>query len=79
MDFPLSNDLFPFLDRLDELVVAQGGRVYLAKDARMRPEIFRTMYTRFPDWSHTKIEVDPQNRFDSDLAQRLELTSKATK
>lgn len=74
MDFPVNDmDLFPFLDRLDEIVLKQGGRVYLAKDARMRPEVFRAMYPRFEEWSQIKLKVDPQNRFHSDLARRLEI------
>jgi FAD/FMN-containing dehydrogenase len=75
MDFPVSDpDLFAFLDRLDEIVVKHGGRVYLAKDARMRSEVFQTMYPRFAEWSTIKQKVDPQNRFNSDLAQRLKMT-----
>jgi len=74
MDFPVSDmGLFPFLDRLDEIVVKHGGRVYLAKDARMRAEVFRSMYPRFSEWSAIRRSVDPQNRFDSDLAKRLKL------
>jgi FAD/FMN-containing dehydrogenase len=63
-----------FAGRLDEIVVRHGGRVYLAKDARMRAEIFRAVYPRFSDWSVIRNGVDPQNRFDSDLARRLEMT-----
>jgi len=74
MDFPVSDSgLFPFLDRLDEIVVKHGGRVYLAKDARMRAEVFRSMYERFDDWSVIKRRIDPNNRFDSDLAKRLKI------
>ncbi len=74
MDFPVSDSgLFPFLDRLDEIVVKHGGRVYLAKDARMRAEVFRSMYERFDDWSVIKRRMDPNNRFDSDLAKRLKM------
>jgi decaprenylphospho-beta-D-ribofuranose 2-oxidase len=76
LDFPVNDpDLFAFLDRLDEIVLSSGGRVYLAKDARLRAETFRTMYKRLNDWQRVKSRVDPGNRFDSDLARRLGLRS----
>lgn len=74
LDLPVSDaKLFPFLDRLDEIVLKYGGRVYLAKDARLKAESFRAMYPRLGEWLLIKSEVDPDNRFDSDLARRLEI------
>ena len=76
LDLPLgSPHLFAFLDRLDELVLRFGGRVYLAKDARMSAENFKKMYPRIEDWRALKSRVDPQNRFQSDMSRRLELGS----
>jgi len=74
LDFPVRDAaLFPFLDRLDRIVLQHEGRVYLAKDARLRPEIFSAMYPRLNEWLSFKSKVDPHNRFDSDLARRLGL------
>jgi FAD/FMN-containing dehydrogenase len=74
LDFPVNDSgLFPLLDRLDEIVLKHGGRVYLAKDARLNPEIFRQMYPRLPEWLAIKERVDPEHRFDSDLARRLKI------
>ena len=63
----------PLLQQLDEIVAGQGGRVYLAKDARLAPEQFRVMYPELDRWLAIKREVDPDNRFRSDLADRLGL------
>jgi FAD/FMN-containing dehydrogenase len=76
LDFPIRDDgLFPFLDRLDGIVLKYGGRVYLAKDARMRAETFHAMYPRLREWQEIKSRVDPENRFDSDLARRLRISA----
>jgi hypothetical protein len=31
------------------------------------------MYPRLNEWSAVKSQVDPENKFDSDLARRLEI------
>ena len=73
LDFPVADSLFRFLNQLDEMVLKRGGRVYLAKDARMRPETFRAMYPNLPQWQSIKASVDPNNRFSSSLSRRLNM------
>lgn len=76
MDIPLSRQaLGPVLDRLDDLVIEAGGRVYLAKDGRLRPELLAAMYPRLEQWRRTRSEVDQHGLFLSDLARRLGLVS----
>ncbi|MCT7356889.1 decaprenylphosphoryl-beta-D-ribose oxidase, partial [Streptomyces sp. 15-116A] len=74
LDIPASlPGLGPFLDELDEEVASAGGRVYLAKDSRLRPELLAAMYPRLDDFRALRAELDPRGVFVSDLARRLDL------
>ncbi len=75
LDFPVVPGLFEFLDELDRMVLEAGGRLYLAKDARMNPATFRAMYPEFPAWLEVKRQVDPHDRFRSAQSIRLGMHS----
>ena len=78
LDLPMTGpDTLRLLDELDEIVLEYGGRVYLAKDARLSADRFRRMYPRFDEWRRVKETVDPRERFTSDLSRRLGLSAGA--
>jgi decaprenylphospho-beta-D-ribofuranose 2-oxidase len=74
LDFPTNTPgLAELLDGLDEKVLAAGGRLYLAKDSRMRPELLGEMYPRLEAFRKLRAEIDPHQVFMSDQARRLHL------
>lgn len=72
LDIPLGHrTIAAVLDELDELVAAARGRVYLAKDGRLRPELLRVMYPRTDEWLAVRERADPDGLLASDLWRRL--------
>jgi decaprenylphospho-beta-D-ribofuranose 2-oxidase len=76
LDIPYHPRSIPALcERLDEILLDHGGRLYLAKDSLMSAETFRAMYSRREEFLAVRRRVDPTGRFDSSQARRVGLTS----
>jgi decaprenylphospho-beta-D-ribofuranose 2-oxidase len=74
LDFPARTPgLAGLLDRLDQLVVNAGGRVYLAKDSRVPADVLAQMYPRLEEFSKLRTALDPDGILASDLSRRLGL------
>ena len=74
LDFPLGPPQLPrLLDLLDGKIAEAGGRVYLAKDARLRPELLPAMYPALDTMREVCRRVDPEGVMASDLSRRLAL------
>ena len=74
LDFPVRSGTLDLLDALDEITAAHGGRVYLAKDARCRPDHVRAGYPNLPLFGEVR-QALPGTRFEfsSAMSRRLEL------
>jgi FAD/FMN-containing dehydrogenase len=67
LDFPIRPEVsFDLIDRLGQITLEHGGRMYSAKDARMTAEQYQASY---PQWRDFAQYIDP--RFDSAFWQRV--------
>lgn len=74
LDLPFRLDKTPALCRdLDAILLHHGGRIYMAKDSTTDARTFRSMYPRLPEFIRIKERLDPEGRFSSSLARRLEI------
>jgi decaprenylphospho-beta-D-ribofuranose 2-oxidase len=74
LDFPARTPwLAQLLGEMDEMVLGAGGRLYLAKDSRIPPELMPRMYPRLGEFRRVRERVDPAGVFSSDLSRRLGL------
>jgi decaprenylphospho-beta-D-ribofuranose 2-oxidase len=71
LDLPMRDGTQALIDRLNEQVIAEGGRIYLAKDALTRPEHFRAMETRLDAFLDVRRRWDPDGRIRSAQSVRL--------
>ncbi len=71
LDFPATPGNFALCDELDAIVADHGGRLYLAKDARMGGDFFRRSYPRLAEFQALRAGLDPGGTFWSAQSRRL--------
>jgi FAD/FMN-containing dehydrogenase len=79
LDFARTEGLPAVLEKLDAIVVERGGRIYLAKDARMSRRTLGKGYPGLPAFLKLKKAIDPEGRLASVQAQRLGLVPGRTR
>jgi len=73
LDIPVRKGLFEFLDELDVIVLKFRGRIYMSKDARMKPNVFYEGYTSSKLFLNI-LAQHKANKFSSLLSERLNIT-----
>ena len=71
LDLPVRPDTQSLIDALNEFVIAESGRIYLAKDAFTRAEHFRAMEPRLDAFLQVRRKWDPQYRLRSAQSVRV--------
>ena len=65
LDIAIRDDTQALVDALNELVIAEGGRIYLAKDGFTRAADFRRMEPRLARFEAARDRYDPTRRIRS--------------
>jgi decaprenylphospho-beta-D-ribofuranose 2-oxidase len=72
LDIPVRQDTQALVDRLNEATLAEGGRIYLAKDAFTRADHFRAMEgERLERFMQVRRRWDPELRLRSAQSVRV--------
>ena len=71
LDLPVRRGTRALVEELADLVVAEGGRVYLAKDAFLRADQFAAMEPRLAEFRAIRARWDPARRLGSAQSARL--------
>jgi FAD/FMN-containing dehydrogenase len=73
LDFKMHPRLFPLLDELDAIVLDHGGRLYLAKDARMKSGVFERGYPEAENFRKIRQRYGLTDRIRSLQSLRLSI------
>ena len=73
LDFKNQPTLYPLLDQLDKIVLEYEGKIYLAKDARIKAENFESGYNQIQDFRHLRYQKNLTAKFQSYQSRRLGL------
>jgi len=71
LDIAVRKDTPALIDALNECVMKEGGRIYLAKDAFTRAEHFRAMEPRIDEFQRVRRIWDPSGKLRSAQSARL--------
>jgi decaprenylphospho-beta-D-ribofuranose 2-oxidase len=73
LDFKLSNSIIKLTKFLDEMIVDMSGKIYLAKDALMKEDVFKKTYTKWREFENVRHKYLAVGKFSSTQSRRLGL------
>ena len=73
LDFKLSNSIIKLIKFLDEMIVDMNGKIYLAKDALMKEDVFKKTYTKWREFENVRHKYSAVGKFSSTQSRRLGL------
>jgi FAD/FMN-containing dehydrogenase len=73
LDFKINDNLFDFLNKLDDIVSYYGGRVYLTKDVRLNEQMFKRYYPKWQQFQKIRNKYNANKYFNSLQSQRIGL------
>jgi FAD/FMN-containing dehydrogenase len=71
LDIPMRDDTQALIDALNQQLLREGGRIYLAKDSLTRAEDFRAMEPRLEEFGRLREAWDPEHKLKSAQSIRL--------
>ncbi len=71
LDLAIRDNTQQIVDRLNQVVIELGGRIYLTKDSFTRAEDFRRMEPRLDAFLAVREKWDPKGKFSSAQSKRL--------
>ena len=72
-DFPISKNIYNVLDKIDDIVIEFNGRIYLAKDSRVKFDRFKKMKSGFRNKNFLDIRKKKKKIFISLQSERLKI------
>lgn len=71
LDFKIEKGLFELLDKIDEIVIKNQGRIYLAKDVRVGRKVFEQGYPRIDEFRALRENYKMNKKFNSVQSMRV--------
>ena len=72
MDFQIKENTFDLLNKLDQIILKNSGKIYLSKDSRLSPKIFKDMNFNSKEFKKVLKKYNIKN-FHSLQSERLKV------